>query len=275
MEFENLLLKTMDAMTLRGFTTSTKKTYLLNISRYLKFVSQKCTKPGEISAKEYILRLHSMKLANNSIRLKASCVLYLLKNVMKLKVTYLDVPKPKKYSTLPKVLSKSEIKILLNNISNSKHRFMIEFLYSTGLRLSEFINVKRVDIESDRNLVKVCLGKGKKDRYTLLSGAIKKHLVKYLCDTEFKTKYLFETNRHEKYSKRTIQKIIKDCSKVLNKKVTTHMFRHSFATHLLESGVDVRIIQKLLGHSSLETTMIYTRVANNILAQIVSPFDSI
>jgi site-specific recombinase XerD len=139
MEFENLLLKTTDAMTLRGFTTSTKKTYLLNISKYLKFVSQKGVKPDEISAKAYILRLHNLNLSNNSIRLKAACILYLLKEVMKLKVTYLDVPKPKKHSTLPKVLSKSEIKLLLSNITNFKHKFMIEFLYSTGLRLSEFI----------------------------------------------------------------------------------------------------------------------------------------
>jgi site-specific recombinase XerD len=99
--------------------------------------------------------------------------------------------------------------------------------------------------------------------------------VSYLCDNDFKTKYLFETNRGEKYSRRTIQKIISDSSKILNKKVTTHMFRHSFATHLLESGTDVRIIQKLLGHSSLETTMIYTRVANNVLTGIVSPFDNL
>mgnify|MGYP001191880236 CR=1 FL=1 len=274
-KFEKIIIKVNELMILRGFTKATKKTYLNCISNYLKFVKQKDTKPDEISAKAYLLLLNKLNKSNNTIRIYSASILFLLKDVLKLNVDFKIILKPKKESTLPKVLSKNEIKLILNNISNHKHKLMIEFLYSTGIRLNELINMKRSDIESERNLVKVSLGKGKKDRYTLLSSNIKKHLIKYLCENEFKSKYLFETNRGSKYSSKSIQNIITKASKCLDKNVTTHMFRHSFATHLLENGTDIRIIQKLLGHSKIETTMIYTKVATSVLENIISPFDEL
>ena len=152
---------------------------------------------------------------------------------------------------------------------------MISFLYSTGIRLSELINMRRCDVLFDRSQVFVNSGKGQKDRYTLLANHLKDKLANHIAQYEFKTKYLFESNRGTKYTKATIQKIVANNSKQITNKVTPHTFRHSFATHLLESGTDISIIQKLLGHSKIETTMIYTKIANTLLIKIVSPFDKL
>ena len=180
---------------------------------------------------------------------------------------------PKKKKTLPKVLSKEEINLIINNIKNSKHKLMIEILYSSGLRLSELINLKREDINLNENTIRINQAKGKKDRLTILSQKVKKELQIYLVKTEFKTKNLFETNRNKKYTKKSIQEILKKASIIISKHITPHQLRHSFATHLLESGTDIRYIQRLLGHSKLETTSIYTYVAKNKLENIKSPYD--
>lgn len=145
-------------------------------------------------------------------------------------------------------------------------------MYSSGLRLQELVNLKREDIDFDRSLINVKKGKGKKDRITLLSDSIKNDLLKYYSKYEFKTKYLFE-GRNGKYSKKSVQEILNKLGKKVGIKITPHMLRHSFATHLLENGTDIRYIQKLLGHSDLRTTEIYTHVANSDIKNIKSPLD--
>jgi len=137
------------------------------------------------------------------------------------------------------------------------------------------LNLKREDIHPDRKVIIVQQGKGKKDRITLLSEGLAKELFSYICRADFKTKLLFESNRGGKYSQKSIQKVLESASKQLGKKVTPHMLRHSFATHLLEQGTDIRYIQMLLGHSNLKTTQIYTHVANQELENIKSPLDNL
>jgi integrase len=182
-----------------------------------------------------------------------------------------EIPtKSKIKKTVPLVLSVQEVSNILECITNPVHNLMISFLYSTGIRLSELINMKRCDINFEKNIVII---KGLKSRDTLLAEKIKYRLVDYLEETEFKTDYLFETNRGTKYSKASVQKIVREHSKFIKKNISPQTFRNSFATHLLETGINVRIIQKLLGHSKLETTMVYTKVANTSLIKIVSPFD--
>lgn len=273
MDFEKILINTSDILKLRGFTQSTKKNYLYNISKYLAFLKKSSLNPNNVSAKEYLLYLYNKKLAANSIRIKAASILFLLRDVLKQKVNYLDVPKPKKPKLLPKVISKEEILMMINSIDNKKHKLVVSILYSSGMRLNELVNLKREDIDAKRNIILIKAGKGQKDRITILSRKVKNQLVKYLIETEFKSKYLFEGRNNSKYTKKSVEVIVKNASKIINKHVTPHMLRHSFATHLLEDGVDIRYIQNLLGHSNLETTSIYTHVATRNIKNIKSPFD--
>jgi len=166
----------------------------------------------------------------------------------------------KKENQLPKVISKEKIKQMIDLTENLKHKLIIKLFYSSGLRLQEMINLKRKDIDFERKLLNVKKGKGKKDRVTLISEALKLDLLKYYSNNVFKTEYVFE-GRNGKYTKGT--------------RATPHMLRHSFATHLLEQGTDIRHIQKLLGHSDLKTTEIYTPVSNKDLSDIISPLDNL
>jgi site-specific recombinase XerD len=230
--------------------------------------------PDTISAKEYLLYLHNKKLSSNSIRQKSSSILFLLKDVLKYNVTYFEIPKPKKPKLLPKVISKEKIIELISLIKNKKHKLIVSILYSSGLRVSEVIYLMRENIDVDRNIIFIKTAKGRKDRITILSKNVKAQLISYLIETDFNTKYLFEGRNNSKYTKESVQMILKKYSKIIGQNITPHMLRHSFATHLLESGVDIRYIQSLLGHSNLETTQIYTKVAKNKLEKIKSPFDN-
>jgi len=185
-----------------------------------------------------------------------------------------EVPIKKKEKKLPKVLSKKEIKALIDNTSNIKHRLIIKLLYSSGLRLQELINLKRKDLDFDRNLIHIVKGKGNKDRITILSNSIKTDLLRYFSKSEFNTPYVLE-GRHGRYSKKSVQNVLNRAGKRIGVKVHPHMLRHSFATHLLEAGTDIRHIQKLLGHTDLKTTQIYTKVSVKHLARIKSPLDLI
>ena len=273
MKFEKELKKFEDLMVLKGFTVQTKKNYKYCICKYFEFLEKTSFSIGIVSANEYFLFLNRKKLSTNSIRVYVATVLFLFKDVLKMKVSNFDIPSPKKPKLLPKVLSKEEVFKIIESIENKKHKLIISVLYSSGIRLSEVINLKRNDVQTERNLILIRNGKGKKDRITILSKKVKNLLIDYLIENEFKTNYLFETNRNSKYTAKSIQLILKKSSKIINKHVTPHMLRHSFATHLLETGTDIRYIQKLLGHANLETTSIYTHIAVNKLEDIKSPFD--
>ena len=184
-----------------------------------------------------------------------------------------DLPRPKKAYQLPIVLSEEEIAWIFKQVSNLKHKCILYLIYSGGLRLSELINLKISDIDSKRNLIFIKSGKGKKDRTTLLSQTTLELLRKYYQEYKPKT-YLFEGQKGQ-YSSRSVQNIFKKALKAsgIKKKATVHTLRHSFATHLLEHGTDLRYIQELLGHASLKTTEIYTHVTKKGYDKIVSPLE--
>lgn len=186
------------------------------------------------------------------------------------------IERPRKEKKLPIVLSTNEVKSILKTITNLKHKALISLLYSAGLRIGEAINLEITDIDSQRMLIHIKKAKGKKDRYTLLSNAFVKILREYYIAYKPK-KYLFEGQKGGKYSNASAQRILKNAlNKVgIKKKVTLHSLRHSFATHLLEKGTDIRYIQELLGHSSPKTTMIYTHVTETSLKKIKNPFDDL
>jgi len=189
----------------------------------------------------------------------------------------IKIPVMKKAHTLPEVLSKNECRELFKAPKSFKHRFLLAFAYSTGLRLSELRFVKISDIDVDRMQVRVRQGKGRKDRYVVLSLYIKTKLPDYLESYKPET-YLFEGNTqgHE-MCERSIQNIMFEAVKKTNirKQVSLHTLRHSFATHLLEDGVDLYTIQNLLGHSQLRSTIMYLHIARVLPKSAKSPLDTL
>jgi site-specific recombinase XerD len=187
---------------------------------------------------------------------------------------YHKLERPKKERKLPTVLSKQEVSLLLNVTGNMKHKCILTTIYSAGLRRSELLNLKIEDIDSNRKLIRIRGAKGKKDRYTLLSDKLLLILRKYYKAYR-PIEWLFEGQHGGKYSPTSIAKICKTAARKagINKNVTPHSLRHSFATHLLEQGTNLRYIQEILGHEDPKTTQIYTRVATNKLSNIRSPLD--
>jgi integrase/recombinase XerD len=185
--------------------------------------------------------------------------------------------RPRREKRLPNVLSKKEVKAILEAPTNLKHRAMLSLIYACGLRRSELLNLTLKDILSDRNLIFIRQSKGKKDRMVPISSKIIEMLRDYYKAHKPK-KWLFEGQiQNEKYGERSIQLVLNHAvAKVkIDKPVSLHWLRHSYATHLLESGTDLRYIQELLGHSSSRTTEIYTHVSTHNLQQIRSPFDDL
>lgn len=189
----------------------------------------------------------------------------------------LQMPIIKEDKTLPTVLSKEECKILFSASRNLKHRFLLAFAYAGGLRLNELRHVKISDVDLDRKQVKIRLGKGKKDRYVILSAFITLRFQKYLDEVKPQV-YLFEgLTPGDVMGERSIQYVINEALKKtdIQKKVSMHTLRHSFATHLLEDGVDIYSIQRLLGHSDIRTTIVYLHVAQVIPKVAHSPLDTL
>jgi integrase/recombinase XerD len=184
----------------------------------------------------------------------------------------LERPRPSNY--LPTVLSKSEVKNIITSIKNHKHRTIISMIYSCGLRISEVIHIRISDIDSSRMLITIKNAKGRKDRIVGLSRLILDMLKDYYVAYK-PTDFLFEGQNGSHYSPESIRNILRRavgrCR--IRKKVTVHTLRHSYATHLLEAGTDLRYIQELLGHKSSKTTQIYTHVSTKEIIKIQSPFD--
>ena len=188
---------------------------------------------------------------------------------------YYQIDRPFQDKKLPSVLSIEEVKSIIESIDNLKHKCIIQLIYSAGLRISELTNLKIKDIDKNRKQIFVRGGKGKKDRQTVLSEKILEQLRKYYIQYQPK-EYLFEGQLGGAYSERSIQQIFQEALRNANvkKHATVHSLRHSFATHLLEAGTDLRYIQSLLGHSSSKTTEVYTHITTKGFDKIKSPLDN-
>ena len=268
---EEYLQKIKERCILKGFSNQTIKSYTYNISKFLDFIYKSRLNLSNESVRLYLL---SKNLSTNSSRLQYAAISFFFRDILNKPFSFEEVPIKKKEKQLPKVISKEKIKEMIELTENLKHKLIIKLLYSSGLRLQELIDLKRRDIDFERGILNVKKGKGSKDRITLISETLKLDLLKYYSNAIFKTEYVFE-GRNGKYTKKSVQKVLDEAGKKANIKVTPHMLRHSFATHLLEQGIDIRYIQKLLGHSDLKTTEIYTHVSTKDLSKIKSPLDNI
>jgi integrase/recombinase XerD len=223
---------------------------------------------------EYILKKNlSASYQNQTV----NAIKLFFMTVRETKIVVDKIHRPKRAKLLPNVLSKEEVKLILNAHSNIKHKMMLSLIYSCGLRRSELLNLKPADIDSKRGIVIIRQSKGKKDRIAPLSPKILEMLREYYTGYKPKT-WLFEgQNENTKYDERSLSNVLKQAltKSRISKPVSLHWLRHSYATHLLESGTDLRYIQELLGHSSSKTTEIYTHVSTKSLQQIKSPFDDL
>ena len=189
---------------------------------------------------------------------------------------FIEIPRPKKKEILPKVVSKSDIAKMFSHVDNLKHRVMLKLCYGMGLRVSEVVKLKITDIDSKRMLVHIEAGKGKTDRYVTLPSSVLDDLRNYYRTYRPKT-YLFEGQNGGQYSIRSVQAVFKNTMQKakVNKSVGIHGLRHSYATHLMESGTDMYFIQKLLGHNNIKTTEIYAKVSDRQLGNIKRPLDNL
>lgn len=258
---------------LRAFSPRTVQSYLYYNKRFLEFIKKEPDQVTEDDIKKYVADLLSRNISPKSIILiKAALKFYydgiLNKNIVNLK-------SPKVSQKLPVVLTREEVKRLIDSVENKKHKLILKLLYSSGLRLSEIVNLKVGDIELNEKIGWVRSGKGKKDRIFIISDKIVDEL-KGQMNRKNETQFLFE-GWDGPMSPRNIQKIVSCATKKaeINKPVHVHTLRHSFATHLLESGEDIRKIQELLGHTNLSTTQLYTHLSTEDLKKVKNPLDTL
>lgn len=252
-------------------------TCLFNFSYYCKTTGKEMSELTADQVNDVVLRISTSNYYSTSTtQMMINAVIYYYKHIL-LRLDYKnEIHRPQKERTLPKVISKEEVERILNDCNNLKHKAMLCLLYSCGLRAGEIIDLKLEDLDSKRMLISIRKGKGFKDRTVMLSEKVLEKLKAYY--KEYKPKnYLFEGQYGDKYSIASLRQVLKSaCEKAgVKQKPTLHWLRHSFATHLLEAGTDIRYIQQLLGHGSTKTTEIYTYVSNKHISGIKSPIDSL
>ena len=270
-----LIEKLATELKIRGFSNKTIKAYLDNNKRFLEFCGKEAGAADESDVKAFMSHLMDRGLKPASVSLAMSAIRF-LQDEMLGKGLFAKIKLPKLEKKLPTVLSKEEIRGMLDATENPKHKLLIAFLYSSGLRVSEAVSMKIDDLDLNERMGIVRAGKGKKDRNIILSESLVKDLKIYLGTRNDQNPYVFAVkDRH--IAVRQAQRIVNDAAKRagIKKRVFCHALRSSFATHLLEAGTDIRVIQELLGHSNLATTQRYTKVSREQLRKVKSPMDDL
>jgi integrase/recombinase XerD len=252
---------------LKGYSKNTEKVYTNCINLFMDYVKKPYKDWSSNDINNYLHHLHISNKSESYINQSINAIKFFFKYVLNRKVKHNLVIRPKKQKKLPNVIDRDILKQKINSIENIKHRAILSLIYGCGLRISEAVNLKISDIDSSRMSVKIVQSKGKKDRYIGLPESTLLLLREYY--KQYKpNEYLFNGQFDVKYSTRSIEQI---CKKYI--KTNPHSLRHSYATHLHESGTDLKNIQLLLGHSSYKTTEIYTHVSNVSVLKIKSPID--
>lgn len=261
---------------IRNFSQKTVKAYLYYNRDLVKYCRKDPTIIAESDIKDYLWYLLNQRhVSAATARLALNAIKFYYRTVKKRRF-YFNFGLPRGAQRLPVVLSKAEVVALLDSVTNVKHKLILSLMYSAGLRVSEVVSLRPEDFDFDYKVLWVRQGKGKKDRQTILADRIMNDLSQRLA-TVPAGHYLFHGQGPGSHlSTRSVEKIFQRAldSTSIKKRATCHSLRHSFATHLLESGVDAVYIQRLLGHRRLETTLIYARIASNFVDKITSPFDS-
>lgn len=269
------MLRDMD---LKGFSDKTKKVYIEHVARFAKYYKKSPELLGDEEIKQYLHHLLKEKKLSRSYNAQAySGLRFLYETTLKRNWEEYKIPRSIKERKLPVVMSKEEVKRIFKVTRNLKHLAILMTIYGAGLRVGEVVKLEPKSIDIDRMQILLKEAKGHKDRYTLLS---KKNLeiLKQYINIYRPQKWLFEGENPENHiTERTVQKIFDRAARKagITKEVTVHTLRHSFATHLYESGIDIYYIQKLLGHSSVKTTTIYIHLSQKNALKIESPLESV
>lgn len=268
----------IEQLQLKGYSPNTIKTYVAEFAQLLKSI--KAFPVHQLSAEKlrsyFLYCINELKLSENMIHSRMNAVKFYFEQVLHREKLFLEIPRPKKPSNLPKAISTQDIKRMLGMVENPKHRLLLKLCYGMGLRVSEIVKLKIMDIDSKRMQVLVYQSKGKKDRYVNLPESILAELRAYYLEYQPK-EFLFEGHYGAQYSVRSVQAVFKNAMKKakINKKVGVHSLRHSYATHLIEQGTDIRFVQELLGHKDIKTTMMYTHLTDPTKRKIKSPLDNL
>jgi integrase/recombinase XerD len=269
---ENVLEKTERALCLRNYSPKTCKAYLQYIRAYIIFSKKAGITNRQKAIEDFLLDKQKQGQSPQTINLALNAIKFFYAEVLK-DPQKIDLKFAKRSKKLPVVLSHAEIEKIIKATDNTKYRLMISLGYACGLRVSEVVDLKVGDLDIDELVVHIKGAKGKKDRISVLPARLQDVLRNSVAGKNTH-EFLFDSNRGGKLTTTSLQKAFRAsiAKAKIRKKATFHSLRHSFATHLLENGVDVRYVQKLLGHSNIRTTQLYTHVTNPRIVNITSPF---
>jgi integrase/recombinase XerD len=273
------LQKFVETLQLKAYSPKTIITYKNEFAQLLYVLKDKNVADLDASRlRDYFLYCtNTLKLSENTLHSRINAVKFYYEKVLGREKIFFEIPRPKRPLQLPNVLAISQVEALFSKLENLKHKTMLFLAYSAGLRVSEVVGLRVKDIHSARMVINIKGAKGKKDRMVVLSQGILELLRKYYVAYQPKF-WLFEGQyKEEAYSVRSLQQIFhraKNEAKIIQD-VTFHSLRHSYATHLHERGTDIKLIQELLGHNDIKTTLRYTHVSNRALTNVVSPFDNL
>jgi len=265
-----------DDLKLRNYSDSTVEGYTRCVRGLVAHFMKPPIELGKPHIREYLLHLRSEKLSAATRNRTLAAIKFFYRHTLERPEQVDDIPYPKVPKSLHDALSRQEVELLLACISSIKHRTILTVVYGAGLRISEACALKFGDIDRQQRVIHVREGKGKKDRYVMLSARLLESLVEYYKCIRPPGPYFFTGDSTDRpISRKTPSRWLNQARDKagIRKRVTTHSLRHAFATHLLESGIDVRVIQVLLGHSSIRTTAVYTQVTPQHIARIQSPLD--
>jgi integrase/recombinase XerD len=277
MEKKTLKQRMREDLQLRGFSLHTQKEYLMRVTLFARYFKKLPDKLGEKEVKEYFLHLVRDKHASYGVLNMTYCALKFIYTVTLGRPWEVEkIPRVKRPVKMPVILDKGEVRRLIVLTENLKHKAILMMAYSSGLRISEVAHLKVGDIDTARMTVLVRQGKGKKDRYTILSKVALGTLTQY-CETYRPASWLFPgATPGRPITESSIGFVMRAAKKRagIMKRATIHTLRHSFATHLLEQGTDIRSVQSLLGHRSIMTTIVYLHVSPKSLSRVTSPLDT-
>lgn len=261
-----------DELRLRRYSPKTRTSYVRCVTEYFDFAKKRASRVDVELIRSFLLKKEGKGDSSQTINVYLNAIKFYYRDVVK-SPKRIDIKFAKRTKRLPVVLSKEEIEKMLSTIANSKHYLLVALSYSAGLRVSEAIHLRVRDIQPDELMLTIRHAKGNKDRVTIFSEKLRAKMASMVAGREG-GEYVFSSERGGKLTERTAQLVFQKALQKagIKKAATFHSLRHSFATHLLENGTDVRYVQELLGHQNIRTTQIYTQVTNPSIKRIKSPF---